>query len=123
MDEEARRRWHQHHRTSWLQLAANLRAEGWAAQVTCSAAPVQAEGFLPNGERFYFRARHSDVSLGIGGDDPADIPEWEDSESHQEASYLPAADGEAIIRRLARRYLEERQAATIRAASDGDHHE
>ncbi|MEU7994514.1 hypothetical protein AB0B83_04115 [Micromonospora sp. NPDC049060] len=108
MDDEARRRWHQQHQASWLQLAATLRTEGWEAQVTCLAVPVQVEGSLPNGERFYFRARHSDVSLGIGGDDPADISEWEDSESHQEASYLPAADGEAIIRRLARRYLEER---------------
>ncbi|WP_223874292.1 hypothetical protein [Salinispora mooreana] len=109
MDEAQQRRWHPQHVASWLQLAATLRTEGWEAQVTCSAAPVQVAGSLPNGERFYFRARHSDVSLGIGGDDPADIPKWEDSESHQEASYLPAADGGAIIRRLARRYLEERQ--------------
>ncbi|MCP3785136.1 hypothetical protein NLX85_17350 [Micromonospora sp. A3M-1-15] len=108
MDEAQRRRWHQQHEMSWLQLAATLRTEGWEAQVTCSAAPVQVEGSLPNGERFYFRARHSDVSLGIGGDDPADIPEWEDSESHHEASYLPAADGEAFIGRLARSYLAER---------------
>ncbi|SCL41061.1 hypothetical protein GA0074692_6122 [Micromonospora pallida] len=99
--------WHQHHLASWLRLAATLRTEGWETQVTCTAAPVQVDGALPNGERFYFRARHSDVSLGIGGDDPADIPEWEASEPHQEASYLPAVDGEAIIRRLARRYLEE----------------
>lgn len=106
--DEARRRWHQQHSASWLQLAATLRREGWEAQVTCEAAPVQVEGTLPSGERFYFRARHSDVSLGIGGDDPADIPEWEASESHQEASYLPATVGEAMIRRLARRYLGER---------------
>lgn len=76
--------------------------------MTCGADPVQVEGVLPSGERFYFRARHSDVSLGIGGDEPADIPEWEDSESHPEAGYLPAAVGEAIIRRLTRRYQEER---------------
>jgi len=69
---------------------------------------VQVEGSLPNGERFYFRARHGDVLLGIGGDDPADIPDWEDSESHEGASYLAAVAGEAIIRRLACRYLEER---------------
>lgn len=105
--DDAQRPWHQQHLASWLQLVATLRAEGWEAQVTCAAAPVQVEGSLPNGERFYFRARHSDVSLGIGGNDPADIPEWEDSATHQEASYLPTAVGEAIIRRLARRYLEE----------------
>jgi hypothetical protein len=68
---------------------------------------VQVEGRLPSGERFYFRARHTDVSLGIGGGDPADIPEWEESESHREASWLPAAEGEAIIRRLAFRYAQE----------------
>ncbi|SCL50284.1 hypothetical protein [Micromonospora chersina] len=100
----ARQRWMQQHMTSWLRLAATLRSEGWEAQVTCEAAPVQVEGRLPSGERFYFRARHSDVSLGIGGEDPADIPEWEESESHEEASWLPATDGEAIIRRLALRY-------------------
>ena len=106
--DEARRRWHQQHSRSWLQLVATLHSEGWEARVTCEAAPVQVEGTLPSGKRFYFRARHRGVSLGIGGDDPADIPAWEASESHQEASYLPADVGEAIIRRLARRYLGER---------------
>ncbi|MEU7979379.1 hypothetical protein AB0B63_12695 [Micromonospora sp. NPDC049081] len=108
MDEAQRRRKHQQHVASWLQVVATLQTEGWEAQVTCSAAPVQIEGSLPNGERFHFRARHSDVSLGIGGDDPADLPEWENRESHEEASYLPAVVGEAIVRRLVRRYLEER---------------
>ncbi|TYC02111.1 hypothetical protein FXF53_10395 [Micromonospora sp. WP24] len=104
----AQRLYHQQHLASWLELAANLRSEGWDAQVTCSAAPVQMEGRLPSGERFYFRGRHSDVTLAVGGDDPADIPEWERSESRQEASWLPAAEGEAIVRRLASRYLEQR---------------
>ncbi|MGC5333500.1 hypothetical protein [Micromonospora sp. DT62] len=106
--DEARRQWHQQHSESWLQLVAALHREGWEAEVTCVAAPVQVEGTLPSGERFYFRARHGDVSLGIGGDNPADIPEWEASESHQEASYLTAAVGGTMIRRLARRYREER---------------
>lgn len=107
MDESQRRLWHQQHAASWLQFVATLRIEGWDAQVTCFAAPVQVEGSLPSGERFYFRARHRDVSLGIGGDDPADVPEWEHSESHEEASYLPAVVGEAVVRRFVRRYLEE----------------
>ncbi|RKN13621.1 hypothetical protein D7147_31140 [Micromonospora musae] len=116
---EARRRWYQQHEASWLRLAATLRAEGWEAQLTSSAAPVQLEGALPGGERFYFRSRHADASLGIGGDDPADLPEWEGSESHQEAGYLPAAAGEAIIRRLLRRYLGEHRRAG-RADQNGD---
>lgn len=99
---------HQHHEPSWLQLAATLRSEGWEANLTCTAAPVQMEGRLPDGELFYFRARHRDVSLGIGGNNPTDIPEWEECELHHTASWLSAAEGEAIIRRLARRYLEQR---------------
>ncbi|NED53649.1 hypothetical protein EAD96_30325 [Micromonospora sp. BL1] len=105
MDQEtAPQGWMQQHMASWLRLVTTLRSEGWEAQMTCEAAPVQMEGHLPSGERFYFRARHSDVSLGIGGEDPSDIPEWEESESHEEASWLPATDAEAIIRRLALRY-------------------
>ncbi|MGK5676805.1 hypothetical protein ACSNOB_28695 [Micromonospora sp. URMC 106] len=108
MDREtARQGWHREHVGSWLQLIATLGSEGWEAHLTCAAAPVQVEGSLPNGEPFYFRARHSNVSLGIGGDDPADVPEWEESESHTDASWLPAAKGEAIIRRLAFRYAQQ----------------
>ncbi|RAN96404.1 hypothetical protein ONO23_00619 [Micromonospora noduli] len=108
MDQEtARQRWHQEHVGSWLQLIATLQSEGWEAHLTCAAAPVQVEGSLPNGELFYFRARHSEVSLGIGGHDPADIPEWEETESHTEASWLPAAEGETTIRRLAFRYAQQ----------------
>ncbi|MET8278095.1 hypothetical protein [Micromonospora sp. NPDC005174] len=107
IQETARQRWHQEHVGSWLQLIATLGSEGWEAHLTCAAAPMQVEGSLPNDELFCFRARHSDISLGIGGDDPADIPEWEGSESRTDASWLPAAEGEAIIRRLAFRYAEQ----------------
>ncbi len=35
-------------------------------QVTCEAAPVQVEGTLATGEKFYFRSRHRTVTLGVG---------------------------------------------------------
>lgn len=34
--------------------------------ITCGGCPVQAEGVLPDGLLFYFRARHRGVSLGVG---------------------------------------------------------
>lgn len=36
------------------------------SRVTCSAAPVQIEGTLTDGRRFYFRARFGRAQLGIG---------------------------------------------------------
>lgn len=89
------------HVQAWQEVIVALRREGWVAEITCSAAPVQIEGRLPGGQQFYFRARHGDATLAVDGDDPSDIPEWERSERHEEASHLPADDGEDIIRRLA----------------------
>lgn len=37
--------------------------------------PVQAEGYLPSGEWYYFRARHSSWSIEIGN--PAIYRKWE----------------------------------------------
>ena len=104
--EDAQRWDHGAHEARWLDLAEALRAEGWQAALTCTACPVQMEGQLPSGEAFYFRARHNDVTLSVGGDDPSDIPAWEQGEVHVDASFLPADDGEAIIRRLAANYAE-----------------
>ncbi|MEE6262201.1 hypothetical protein [Plantactinospora sonchi] len=55
---------------------ATLRAKGWQADLICPAAPVRVEGRLPDGQPFNFRARHGEVSLGVGGADPADVPAW-----------------------------------------------
>ncbi len=92
--------WADEHRSGWSAALAELRAEGWQAELTCFAAPVQIEGTLPSGEPFYFRARHDEVSLSLGGDDPVDMPDCEHTETHPEASHLPAGDGLAVIRRL-----------------------
>jgi hypothetical protein len=62
---------------------------------------VQVEGFLPDGEPFYFRARHGEACLAVGGPDPADAAPWERCLQHREASHLPADDGLPILRRLA----------------------
>jgi hypothetical protein len=97
------------HRAEWLAAVATLQAEGWTAELTCTAAPVQVEGRLPSGDLFYFRARHDEALLAIGGPDPADVAAWEHSERHPGASYLPAQEGLAIIRRLARRHDQKRR--------------
>jgi hypothetical protein len=96
--------WALKHEAEWLAALAALETEGWHGALTCSAAPVQIEGQLPNGERFYFRARHTDACLGVGGADPSDVPAWEQCEPHPDASYLPAHDGVAILHRLADMY-------------------
>jgi hypothetical protein len=77
---------------------------GDRADLTCSAAPVQVEGRLPGGEKYYFRARHGEVCLAVGGVDPSNGAAWERCEDHPDASYLPAGDGLAIMRRLAWAY-------------------
>lgn len=88
----------------WQAGLVRLRAEGWQAALTCASAPVQIEGRLPSGERFYFRARHDEVSLSVGGTDPAEVQDWERGERYPGASFLPAGDGFAILTRLAQRY-------------------
>lgn len=96
--------WSRTHDAEWQSALAALRADGWQAELTCIAAPVQIEGRLPGGEPFYFRARWDEVTLSIGGEDPADVADWEGREAYPEASYLSGADGLAILRRLAARY-------------------
>jgi hypothetical protein len=58
--------WARAHERAWQDVIAVLRAEGWTAEMTCFAAPVQIEGRLSSGEPFYFRAR---------GEDPSEIRE------------------------------------------------
>ncbi|MEV6848148.1 hypothetical protein [Actinoplanes sp. NPDC051411] len=77
-----------------------LTAGGWRATPSRSAAPVQVEGVLPGGELFYFRARHDEACLAIGGPDPAGRAPWERCRPHREAGLLPAADGLAMLREL-----------------------
>jgi hypothetical protein len=92
--------WAAEHEGRWLAALAELEASGWRATLTCSAAPIQVEGTLPGGELFYFRARHDEACLAIGGPDPADRAPWEQCRPHREAGFLPAADGLAILREL-----------------------
>ena len=75
----------------------SLRAAGWQVEMTCHAAPVQLEGALPCGERFYFRSRHDEVLLAVGGSDPADFAPWERSVAYDGAAYLPADPGLRLL--------------------------
>jgi hypothetical protein len=96
---------------AWERAAAELRSEGWEVALTCLAAPVQLEGRVPDGSGFYFRARFSTVSLGIGGDDPAWTPDWErevtlDDDGYS-ASYLDAEQGLPMIRQWFAEYQHD----------------
>lgn len=97
--------WVNEHVARWERALGSLRSEGWTVVITCAAAPVQLEGSLPSGEKFYFRARHDEARLAIGGREPIDRADWEGSEDHPGASYLSAEDGLPIIERLVVIYM------------------
>jgi hypothetical protein len=105
--------WAVEHEAGWELVLAELRAAGWQVEMTCFAAPVQLEGLLPDGEPFYFRARHGDVLFAVGGEDPADIAECEHEEPHRDASYLPAVDGAEALRRLVDEHRREHGVANV----------
>jgi hypothetical protein len=91
----------------WEAALATLREAGWTElELSCWAAPVQILGFLPCGEEFYFRSRHDEILLAVGGEDPSDIAPWERRVSYgqpggHDASYLPAEPGLELILALA----------------------
>jgi hypothetical protein len=69
---------------------------------------VQATGTI-NGAPFYFRARHAHWLLAIGGEDPADLPEWEYEESYgigSAAGYMDIEEAKRFISEAAERYLK-----------------
>jgi hypothetical protein len=99
--------WYREREAEWEAVFATLRAEGWTVKHIGLAAPLQLEGRFPTGEAFYFRARHDEVSLRVGGDDPSESPVWEGREpygSGEAASYLPGKDGLTVLRRMVETY-------------------
>jgi hypothetical protein len=97
------------HMQAWDEAMATLREAGWQVTMTCLAAPVQLEGVLPCGEGFYFRARHDEVLLAVGGDDPAEGAPWQQGTSYgppggSDASYLPAQAGLDLLLKLCARH-------------------
>lgn len=90
------------------QAKAQLAAAGYDATITCPACPIQIEGRLPSGERFYFRARWDRAHLEVGGKDDADSfalfrqPErtWRRGAANwtaPEASWLDPLDAVALL--------------------------
>ena len=101
-----RRNWAETHQRGWEAALATLRESGWQARMTCLAAPVQIEGVLPCGEHFYFRSRHDETLLAVGGEDPSDGAPWERQASYgpqgqEKASYLAAQPGLRLLLSLA----------------------
>lgn len=96
----------------WEQAVAALRDEGWTARVLVPA-PVQIWGTLPTGQNYYFRARHTDVSLAVGGDDPADAAPWRREVTYGEgsaASYLTPDAGMRLLLELYESWIIQRDA-------------
>lgn len=71
--------------------------------------PVQAEGTIC-GKPFYFRARGSKWSIGIGGDTVME-PEWYYSEPYGDgpfdAGWMTEDEARSFIKQAAERYLKE----------------
>lgn len=74
--------------------------------------PVQAEGTV-NGKRFYFRARGTHWSMGIGGDEPVGEPEWIRQEKWGDgpfaAGWMPEEEARRIIERCAAAYCAQQE--------------
>ena len=91
----------------WEAALALLREAGWKElDFSCLGAPVQILGVLPCGEGFYFRSRHDEVLLAVGGEDPSSTAPWERRASYgqpggEDASYLPGGPGLELILALA----------------------
>ena len=86
-------------------LLRSLRQEGFRVRWTCLVYPVQLEGRLPSGERFYFRCRGEQCSLSVAGakGDPVRAPSWEKDVTRwdwPDAGSLPAAEAERVLREL-----------------------
>jgi hypothetical protein len=100
--DERRTSWVVTQEQEWDAALAALREAGWQVEMTGLAAPVQVEGVLPCGEQFYFRSRHSEILLAVGGEDPADGAPWQQQASYgtpgtSEGSYLPAQPGLRLL--------------------------
>ena len=98
-------RWARTHQRAWDAALATLREAGWQVEMTGLAGPVQLEGVLPCGEKFYFRSRHDEILLAVGGEDPSDSAPWQRRVSYgppqaEQASYLPAQPGLCLLQDL-----------------------
>jgi hypothetical protein len=71
--------------------------------------PVQAEGTI-NGKAFYFRARGTEWTIGIGGDEVL-FPEWSDGAPYgngpYDAGWMPEEEARAFILASAEKYDAE----------------
>lgn len=91
--------------SDYLDVLARLRAEGFRAEFTCIAVPVQLEGYLPSGNSFYFRCRYTTCSLGIAPPDgnPVSEPARQQKVTRWEgfdAGCLDPEEAEAVFREL-----------------------
>ena len=79
-------------------------------KVTCEACPLQIEGTI-DGVPFYFRARGESWSIGIGGNDPVDAPQWHKCErwgdGRYAAGWMKEEEGRNIVEACALQWLSE----------------
>ncbi len=102
--------WVREYEAGWARELPRLREQGYAAELTCFAAPVQLEGTLNTGEPFYFRCRHEHCQLWIGeaGDDPLEHFKWTEGvpwgSKPEDASYIPPAEAIRTLLELTSQY-------------------
>lgn len=106
-------------KSEFMQWCDELEANGYHILWGSGQAPTELQGFLPAGEVFYFRARHTTARIEIGVDNP-DASKWSevfskvfytrsqeaDGDNDQEYSWLDAREARAIFEDLLRAYEE-----------------
>jgi RimJ/RimL family protein N-acetyltransferase len=110
--------WRQAHRNGWRETVERLRSEGWRIERDDPGdSPVQFEGRLPTGERFWFRAEDDSVRLAVSGEGPAGRAPRQHDLKRQDASHLSGPEGLALIRELQARFRGAAPEVTLVAAS------
>ncbi len=90
----------------WAGAAATLETDGWTVDFASKIPPVRLYGTLPTGENYFLRGAASEIILGVGGDDPAQQPEWITAVPMRDGSYLPTEEATDLAMMMIQRYID-----------------
>jgi hypothetical protein len=85
-------------RESWKAVIRRYSSKGFEISIRSVLAPLQLEGRLPDGRRFYFRERGGTSKLAVGGD-PLNHPDKVVTLELEEGGLLPE-EGERVLDQL-----------------------
>lgn len=103
---------------AWKDAATKLAAKGISAKISTPVGPLlQAEGYLSDGETFYFHCRGHRCWLGVGGEEPASAPYWHWMARREEARWLQPDDAIAVLLQLHERYRFDRKMALAQSTT------